>query len=145
MTSKTATSNFDPKVLLATYWDSKDVTGFVNCFASDASWKVNTSPDVVGLEAIEGLTKAIMATSKSSRHHDLKVVCQEEESAVIGGGTTTSIKPKTYVIHGAVEYGMLDESKPNVICRFCDVMEMNTEGNKIMKCWTYMDTTPLTK
>ena len=119
---------FDPTVLLSTYWDALDVDAFVDCYADDASWSVNTAPAVTGKEAIKDLAKMLLGTSKASRHHDLQVIVQPSS-------------PRTVVLHGAVEYE-LEGKEDKVTCRFCDVFEMS-DDDKIAKCFTYMDTAPL--
>ena len=121
-------ASFDPTVLLATHWDARDVESFVDAFADDSTWTVNASPPAVGKQAIKDLAQGIMSSSKSSRHFDLHVVVQ-----------TVPLEAVT-VCHGAVEYEMEGKNK-NVVCRFCDVFEL--DNDKIVKCWTYMDTAPL--
>ena len=108
-----------------TAWDSKDIDGFVDHFALDATWKINTSPLVQGKEGLKGLTELVMNLAKSSRHFDLREF----------------VSGKTICVHGSVEYSYEAEDKPNVVCTFCDVFEMNDEG-KIQAAVTYMDTSP---
>ena len=114
--------------LLATYWDNKDVDAVVSCFADDAVWHVNTMPPARGRQALAETTKTLMASTKSSKHYGLT-------------GYESS-DGKMWTVRGNVAYEMEGKDEP-VHCVFCDVMAMNEDRSKIVECWTYMDTSPL--